>query len=621
MSKRVKVYDEHTPLSGAAHSNATSYSALAGDVRRPLLLDFQNLCAYIKPEKKSEPEKQVLHGISGAVGPGELLAIMGESGSGKTTLLDILGGRSEHRLTGSTTLNGFPRTKETKRMIGFVMQEDIFFPHLTVRETLVFTARLKLSMKLSEEDKNNVVDDVLSLLELTKCANTKIGSSENRGISGGEKRRLNVATVLVSMPSLILLDEPTSGLDSSTALQLLLTLRKLASEGNTVATTIHQPSSRMFEKFDKLLLLSHGQIFYSGPAATAVQFFESLDRPLPPKYNPADFFIELATTKGAGRDAIVRKSAEVAASSLAFSGDAIHDNGFEVPPFPTSFWYQYKVLTQRSFLQAKDHITDKMEFILLIAITAIACALWWRMPKSERTLDDRFGALFFIVSFWSFNPWFDALSAFPDERTVINKERDAGTYRLHAYYLAKCTTDLPRNFLQPTLSWTAVYFAWNLKMNASTFLVSWVVMLLCVEVHYAMGLMISAAFLDFKKSLTVSIIVILFFFLLGGFFVDTENLPAGIEHLKFASTMLYASSAFCNLQFTADEVYLCDDPSQIPECLAGSDTFTGDAALAYFNILFPLATNVGILLIPAVLARTFAYLFLRYCNRPRRNIT
>jgi ABC-type multidrug transport system ATPase subunit len=245
----------------------------------------------------SRPENQILFNISGCVKPGEVLALMGPSGSGKTTLLSIMGGRQQRsmRVTGQVLFNGQPLTKSMKRKIGYVMQDDLLYESLTVYETLYYAAMLRLPRDMTKEEKLDRVNAVISSLGLQKCKDTIIGGFFRRGISGGERKRASVGHELLINPSTLFLDEPTSGLDSTTAMHLLETLRMLAQGGRAVVTTIHQPSSRLYQQLDKLLLLSGGHALYYGDAQQSVDYFERVGYPIPPRVNAADFILDLAS--------------------------------------------------------------------------------------------------------------------------------------------------------------------------------------------------------------------------------------------------------------------------------------------------------------------------------------
>lgn len=250
--------------------------------------------------KVDRGEKVVLKGVSGCVQPGELLAMLGPSGSGKTTLLTLLGGRvaPTSRLTGSITYNGRPFSSSLKRTLGFVTQDDVLYAHLTVTETLYYTALLRLPSTLSRQEKAAQAEAVLDQLGLTVCRNNIIGSALVRGISGGERKRVSIGQEMLINPSLLLLDEPTSGLDSTIAGRIVSLLWKLTQAGGrTVAMTIHQPSSRLFYMFHKVVLLSDGNPVYFGKGSDALDYFNSIGYTPEIAMNPADFLLDLANGK------------------------------------------------------------------------------------------------------------------------------------------------------------------------------------------------------------------------------------------------------------------------------------------------------------------------------------
>lgn len=250
-------------------------------------------------DKKTNSEEQlILKGLTGAVKPGEMLAMLGPSGSGKTTLLTALGGRSGNnggRLGGNITYNGKPLSNAMKRSIGFVTQDDVLCPFLTVTETLVFTALLRLpSSVLSKDKKISQAESVIDQLGLCRCKNSIIGGPFLRGISGGERKRVSIGQEMLVNPSLLLLDEPTSGLDSTTAQRIVSTLWELARGGRTVAMTIHQPSSRVFYMFHKVLLLSEGNALYFGNGTAVMDYFSGIGYDPSFAMNPSDFLLDLA---------------------------------------------------------------------------------------------------------------------------------------------------------------------------------------------------------------------------------------------------------------------------------------------------------------------------------------
>ncbi|KAK4490188.1 hypothetical protein RD792_000845, partial [Penstemon davidsonii] len=241
----------------------------------------------------SDVGKCILQGVSGSVCPGEILALMGPSGGGKTTLLNLLSGRVKNN-GGTITYNDQLYTKSLKRRIGFVLQDDVVFPHLTVKETLTYSALLRLPNTLSREQKKERAMNVIFELGLERCQDTMIGGKFVRGVSGGERKRVCIGNEILLDPSLLFLDEPTSSLDSTTALRIIQMLHNIAQAGKTVVTTIHQPSSRLFSKFDRLILLGKGCSLYFGKASEAMLYFSSIGCSPLIAMNPAEFLIDLA---------------------------------------------------------------------------------------------------------------------------------------------------------------------------------------------------------------------------------------------------------------------------------------------------------------------------------------
>ncbi|XP_010248096.1 PREDICTED: ABC transporter G family member 22 isoform X2 [Nelumbo nucifera] len=196
----------------------------------PIYLKFTDVTyKVILKSVRTTVEKDILNGITGSASPGEVLALMGPSGSGKTTLLNLLGGRlNESAPGGSITYNEKPYSKSLKRRIGFVTQDDVLFPHLTVKETLTYAALLRLPKMLTKQQKEERAMDVIYELGLERCQDTMIGGSFVRGVSGGERKRVCIGNEIIINPSLLFLDEPTSGLDSTTALRIVQMLHDIA---------------------------------------------------------------------------------------------------------------------------------------------------------------------------------------------------------------------------------------------------------------------------------------------------------------------------------------------------------------------------------------------------------
>jgi ABC-type multidrug transport system ATPase subunit len=263
---------------------------------KPASLSFRNVSYSLKG-------KQILSDIQGVVHPGELLAIMGASGAGKTTFLDLLARKNKRgQVQGEFFINGEKVADDDFRsVIGFVDQDDTLLPTLTVHETIVDSARLRLPKDMSMPAMLQRVDDVERQLGIHHIRHQIIGSEEGngRGISGGEKRRVGIACELVTSPSILFLDEPTSGLDAFNAFNVVECLVNLVKNYNrTVVFSIHQPRSNIVALFDQLVLLARGRTVYSGPFSSCQPYFDSVGFSCPPGFNIADYLIDLTMHAG-----------------------------------------------------------------------------------------------------------------------------------------------------------------------------------------------------------------------------------------------------------------------------------------------------------------------------------
>lgn len=218
-------------------------------------IDWKNLHV---TGKTGKAEVVILDNVTGSTKPGELMAIMGSSGAGKSTLMNVLTRRNIQglKISGSVSVNGMPIKEDISKISAYIQQNDVFVGALTVKEHLLFHAKLKLSKETSARQHDRI-EEVVKIMGLQKCVDTLIGTPGlSKTISGGEMKRLSIATEILLDPPIIFADEPTSGLDSYLAMAVVNTLKDLSRNGTTVLCTIHQPSSKIFDAFDSLQLLS-----------------------------------------------------------------------------------------------------------------------------------------------------------------------------------------------------------------------------------------------------------------------------------------------------------------------------------------------------------------------------
>eukprot|EP00741_Cyanophora_paradoxa_P010631 tig00020537_g10275.t1 len=245
--------------------------------------------------------REVLDGVFGECPKGFLMAIMGDAGaeaSRARVLMDVLSGRkSTGRVEGQVLVDGEPANGELLSAIsGYVTQaQEDLNPLLTVRETLTFSAMLKLPRDMDKVLKVNRVEDTLKELQLVSVAESRVGRGhEDGGIGGADRRRLSIGNELVTQPAILFLEEPTAGLDSQSAHSVVRTLQSLCKRhSTTILFTMQQPRTNMLRALDRLLLLCRGRSIYSGPTTELARHFELLGRPLPPGQELPEYLLDM----------------------------------------------------------------------------------------------------------------------------------------------------------------------------------------------------------------------------------------------------------------------------------------------------------------------------------------
>ncbi|CAH8354978.1 unnamed protein product [Eruca vesicaria subsp. sativa] len=561
----------------------------------PIILKFENVVYTVKVKEQKNwlgqtkgktEDKTILKGVNGIVKPGEILAMLGPSGSGKTSLLTALGGRvseGKGKLTGNIAYNNKPFSKGVKRATGFVTQDDALYPHLTVTETLVFTALLRLPNSFKKQDKIKQAEAVVTELGLDRCKNTIIGGLFLRGVSGGERKRVSIGQEILINPSLLFLDEPTSGLDSTTAQRIVSILWELARGGRTVVTTIHQPSSRLFYMFDKILLLSEGNPIYFGLGSNAMDYFSSVGySPSVERVNPSDFLLDIAN--GIGSDESQRpealKTALVAVYKSNLLDNVINDmkgqddhynQSIESPgdskhfgDWPTTWWQQFCVLLKRGLKQRRHDSFSGLKIGQIFVVSLLCGLLWWKTDLAH--LQDQLGLLFFMTSFWGFFPLFQQIFTFPQERKMLEKERSSGMYRLSSYFMSRVVGDLPMELILPTIFLIITYWMAGLSPKPANFFLTLLILLVHVLVSGGLGLALGALVMDQKTATTLGSVIMLAFLLAGGFYV--RHVPVFISWIKYISIGYYTYKLVILGQYTESEWYPCGEDGEM-KCYVG----------------------------------------------------
>ncbi|KAK7351408.1 hypothetical protein VNO77_10843 [Canavalia gladiata] len=450
-----------------------------------------------------EDRLELLKGVNGAFRPGVLTALMGVSGAGKTTLMDVLSGRkTAGYIQGQITISGYPKKQETfARIAGYCEQNDIHSPHVTVYESLVYSAWLRLPPEVDSSTRQMFIEEVMELVELTSLREALVGLRGVNGLSTEQRKRLTIAVELVANPSIIFMDEPTSGLDARAAAIVMRTVRNTVDTGRTVVCTIHQPSIDIFDAFDELLLLKRGgEEIYVGPlgrhCSHLINYFEGINGVPKIKngYNPATWMLEV--TSETQEEALGVNFAELYKGSDLYRRNKALIRELSTPPagskdlyFPTK--YSQSFLTQCMACLWKQHLSywrnPPYSAVRLLFTTIIALlfgTIFWDIGSKRQRKQDLFNAMGSMYAAVLFIGIQNATSVQPVvaiERTVFYRERAAGMYSALPYAFGQVAIEIPYILIQTLVygvivyamigfDWTLSKFFWYLFFMFFTFL-------------------------------------------------------------------------------------------------------------------------------------------------------
>lgn len=548
--------------SGSTMVSAPVGSGTGGGVRS---LEWRNIRYVLHAAKEGEESKTILDGPSGKLAVGEMLAILGPSGSGKSSLLNALAGRvplagKEATLSGEVLVNGTPMAAGLAKHAAYVEQDEALFALASVEETLGFAADLRLPRDTPIAAKRERVDAVIAELGLVNARHTLVGgiqAGQPRGLSGGERKRLNIAIDLIHQPNVIILDEPTSGLDSFQALNVMNGLLSLTAHGRMVICSVHQPRSSIYSALDKVLFLTQGKQVFMGTTAGATAFFERAGHPLPPAYNPADWYLDAisvdyktedATNKTMGKVKAILDLAEadereaaaeaapVKADAGALSAPADADEA-PVVPVGAGFLATYLLLLKRTWReQTRNPVALGIKLGMNIFFAIIFGLVYLRMPRDQDSIQNRTGIIFFSAMNASFGAPIGVSQAIPKELRVVRRERAANMYGVLPYYLAVFTASLPLELIPGIFFSTVLYFMANLRPGGQFFLIYTGVQMLHYFVGCALGMVISASITDVALAPQIAPAITVLFLLFAGYLINDDSIPQWLMWLKYACT-------------------------------------------------------------------------------------
>ncbi|CAN6347034.1 unnamed protein product [Urochloa humidicola] len=558
--------DSASPSFSFSHPSPPRYTLAVTDLscpaprRRNSILPscFSSASPAASPEATGD--QALLKSVSFTATSSNILAVVGPSGAGKSTLLRILSGRgtgTEIAKPGTVSLNGHAITSRAhlRRLCGFVTQDDNLLPLLTVRETILFAARFRLRDAATASDRLGRVEALMQELGLSDVAESyvggvDIGGASNRGVSGGERKRVSVAVELVHDPPVLLLDEPTSGLDSRSAMDVLSLLREVSrARRQVVVLSIHQPSYRMLASYvSSLLLLSRGAVAHAGDLASLEDALARLEHKIPPQLNPLELAIEVTADLAAAHNAEDhRHDADDEMSMSLVVSDATgrrldddvlngHGGGYcsrltEISALTVRCW--------RTMHRTRELFAARAAQAVVGGLGLGSVYFHLGGPDNPDGVALRLGLFAFTLSFL-LSSTVEALPILLHERRVLMREASRGAYRLSSYVAANalvfapCLLAVSLLFSAP-LYWLAGLRAEPLAAFAFFVLAVWLIVLMASS----LVLFLSAVSPDFVLGNALICVFLGVFFLFSGYFIPKDSIPRYWAFMYYVSMYRY----------------------------------------------------------------------------------
>ncbi|KAH1258747.1 ABC transporter G family member 39 [Glycine max] len=584
--KNKKSTNKHRIIEDIAVKKSSELVGCPDQERRTrMILPFQPLSLSFSHEMKNqginEDRLQLLRDVSGAFRPGILTALMGVSGAGKTTLLDVLVGRKTGGyIEGSISISGHLKNQATyARVSGYCEQNDIHSPYVTVYESLLFSAWLRLPSHVNTQTRKMFVEEVMEWVELKPIKDALVGLPGIDGLSTEQRKRLTIAVELVANPSIILMDEPTSGLDARAAAIVMRTVRKTVDTGRTVVCTIHQPSIDIFEAFDELLLMKRGgQVIYAGPlghhSQKLIEYFEAIAgiQKIKDGYNPATWMLDISTPSMEAQLDIDFAKIYVNSTLYQMNQELIKELSTPTPGskdlfFPTkysqSFFVQWKACLWKQYWSYwRNPPYNGIRFFFTLAYGVMFGLIFWKRAENiqkQQDLFDLLGAMFSTVMFLGTMNAVGVQPVVDIERTVLYRERAAGMYSALPYALGQVVIEIMYSSIQTVMYTIIIHSMMGFKWNVGKFLSFYYYMLMCFIYFTLYGMMTIAL----TPSYQIASICISFFLciwnLFSGFFIPRVEIPVWWRWFYWATPNAWTIYGLVTSQL-GDEIAQIDVP-------------------------------------------------------------
>ncbi|CAF1862730.1 hypothetical protein Bca4012_033286 [Brassica carinata] len=548
---------------------------------QPLSLSFSNINYYVdvplglKEQGIQEDRLQLLVNITGAFKPGVLTALVGVSGAGKTTLMDVLAGRKTGgTIEGDVYISGFPKRQETfARISGYCEQNDVHSPCLTVFESLLFSACLRLPSDIDSETQKAFVHEVMELVELTSLSGALVGLPGVDGLSTEQRKRLTIAVELVANPSIVFMDEPTSGLDARAAAIVMRTVRNIVNTGRTIVCTIHQPSIDIFESFDELLFMKRGgELIYAGPlgqrSCDLIKYFECIEgvKKIKAGHNPAAWMLDVTSSTeeqrlGLDFAEIYKNSNLCRRNKELVEGLSKPSNISKKLEFPTrysqSFYSQFVAcLWKQNLSYWRNPQYTAVRFFYTVVISLMLGTICWKFGSKRDTQQELFnsmGSMYAAVLFIGITNATAAQPVVSIERFVSYRERAAGMYSALPFAFAQVFIEFPYVLAQSTIYSSIFYAMASFEWSAVKFL--WYLFFMYFSIMYFTfyGMMTTAITPNHNVASIIAAPFYMLWNLFSGFMIPYKRIPLWWRWYYWANPVAWTLYGLLVSQYGDDE--------------------------------------------------------------------